>query len=66
MFVWRYLAESEKRAGESEAFEDREAAESWLSQEWASLRERGIAEVVLFDDELGQSVYRMSLGPGTD
>lgn len=63
MVVWRYLDESENAIGESEAFEDQESAESWLSQEWARLREGGIEEVVLFDIQSNETVYRMGLGP---
>jgi hypothetical protein len=66
VFRWRYLNESDSEIGESEAFEDRESAESWLSQEWSSLHERGIEEVVLFDEESEEPVYQMGLGPESD
>jgi hypothetical protein len=66
MFIWRYLDGSENEVGESQPFEDQESAESWLSQEWGGLHERGIEEVVLFDAQNNESVYRMGLGPGSD
>jgi hypothetical protein len=66
MFIWRYLDGSENEVGESQPFEDRDDAESWLSQEWAGLHERGIEEVVLFDAQSNEAVYRMGLGPGSD
>ena len=61
MFTWRYLDESEGVVGTSEPFEDQGAAEAWLGQEWERLRQRGVEQVVLFEEE--ESVYRMGLGP---
>ena len=63
MFVWRYLDTNEQDVGSSEPFEDVEAAEAWLTQEWASLRDRGVEQVELLDDEQVQVLYRMSLEP---
>ncbi|HYT79477.1 MAG TPA: hypothetical protein VEQ37_09510 [Actinomycetota bacterium] len=41
----------------------REDAESWMSEAWAALRERGIEEVVLLDEDRDDPLYRMGLGP---
>ncbi len=61
-FRWRYVEESGVETGASEPFEDREAAEGWLAEEWRALLDRGVHAVVL--DEEGQEVYRMGLGEG--
>jgi hypothetical protein len=63
VFVWRYLDEAGEEKGSSDRFAERDQAESWLSEEWAGLRDRGVEEVVLFDDDRGEPVYRMGLGP---
>jgi hypothetical protein len=52
--------------GSSEGFADRLQAESWLSEAWADLRDRGIQEVVLFDQDRGEAVYRMGLDEEMD
>jgi len=62
MFAWRFLDGSSDEMGYSERFADREAAESWMGEAWADLRERGVEEVVLVDEERRRSVYRMGLG----
>ena len=61
MFGWRYFDRSGGSVGISEPFDDAEAAESWLSEAWASLRERGIEEVELVDLGSDQVSYRMGL-----
>lgn len=66
MFVWRYLGANEEDLGKSEPFEDQEAAESWLSEAWAGLSERGVEEVELFDHDNGVCLYRMGLEPEAD
>lgn len=62
MFAWRYLDEEGRDVGSSNPFEDQEAAETWLGQEWQTLRERGVEEVVLFDQQKAAGLYRMGLG----
>jgi hypothetical protein len=59
MFVWRYLDASGAELGSSEAFDDREGAEAWMGEEWATLLERGIEQVALTDGE--RTLYRMGL-----
>jgi hypothetical protein len=61
VFVWRYLDDQGERTGESEAFEDREAAETWLGEVWADLLTRGVEEVVLLERDRDRAVYRMGL-----
>lgn len=61
MFVWRYVDAHEQEVGSSESFEDQEAAEAWLSAEWAQLSQQGVADVELFDETADVVVYRMSL-----
>jgi hypothetical protein len=62
VFAWRFLDGRSDEIGSSEWFSDREAAESWMDEAWADLRERGVEEVVLMDEERGHSLYRMGLG----
>ena len=61
MFAWLYLNEDGEELGSSERFADPEAAESWMGETWSDLRERGVQEVVLVDEERGQRLYRMGL-----
>ncbi|MGH2675213.1 MAG: hypothetical protein ACRDH1_07365 [Actinomycetota bacterium] len=61
MFVWGYLDADGAEAGESEPFDEREAAESWLGEAWADLLARGVEEVVLVDRDRGRTLYRMGL-----
>ena len=63
MFRWRYLDDAGQGVGASELFMSREDAESWMSEAWAALRERGIEEVVLLDEDRDDPLYRMGLGP---
>ena len=42
-------------------FPDQESAEEWMGDSWADLRERGVEEVILMDDERNERVYRMAL-----
>ncbi len=63
MFRWRYLDDAGRGVGASEPFMRREDAESWMSEAWAALRERGIEEVVLLDEDREDPLYRMGLGP---
>jgi hypothetical protein len=62
VFAWRFLAASGDEMGSSGRFPDRESAESWMGEAWADLRERGVEEVALVDEERGRSLYRMGLG----
>lgn len=61
MFTWQFLDGNSVEVGASDRFPDREAAESWMGEAWADLRDRGVEEVVLFDQERGRQVYRMGL-----
>jgi hypothetical protein len=61
MFVWKYLDASGEEVGESESFEDRQAAEGWLGETWSDLLQRGVEEVVLKDRDRKRTVYRMGL-----
>ena len=63
MFVWRYLGSRHEEAGRSDRFPTRDDAEGWLEAAWASLRERGVEEVVLVDEAAGLELFRMSLAP---
>jgi hypothetical protein len=65
MFSWRFLDGNSEEMGSSERFLDREAAESWMGEAWADLRERGVEEVVLMDEERGRRLYRMGLDEGS-
>jgi hypothetical protein len=60
VFAWRFLDASGDEVGTSDPFEDREDAESWMGTVWGDLRERGVEEVVLTDQD-GRRVYRMGL-----
>jgi hypothetical protein len=59
-FAWRYFGLGGEDRGASELFTDREAAEAWMGDAWADLRDRGIDQVVLEED--GRERYRMGLG----
>jgi hypothetical protein len=61
VFVWRYLDVAGDELGESEPFEEREAAETWLGESWSDLLQRGIEEVALEDRERRRTLYRMGL-----
>ena len=61
MFDWQYVDESGNELGSSHPFPDREAAEAWMGEAWADLRDRGVEEVVLIEVETGRRVYRMGL-----
>ena len=61
MFAWRYLDDDGDELGASERFPDPESAESWMGEAWSDLRERGVEEVVLVDEESGRRLYRMGL-----
>ena len=63
VFVWRYLGSRHEEAGRSDRFPTRDDAEGWLEAAWASLRERGVEEVVLVDEAAGLELFRMSLAP---
>jgi len=63
VFRWRYLDDDGQGVGASEPFVSREDAESWMGEAWANLREGGIEEVVLIDEDREDPVYRMGLGP---
>jgi hypothetical protein len=65
MFAWRYLDEDGEELGSSERFPDTEAAESWMGESWSDLRDRGVEEVVLVDEERDQRLYRMGLFEAT-
>lgn len=61
MFVWTYLDAAGDQVGESEAFEDRQAAEAWLGDTWSDLLQRGVEEVALEDRAGERTLYRMGL-----
>ena len=61
MLVWAYLDASGDQVGESEAFEDRQAAEAWLGESWSGLLQRGVEQVVLEDRDRKRTLYRMGL-----
>jgi hypothetical protein len=61
MFVWHYLDESGEDLGRSHPFDDQPTAEGWMGEAWPDLRERGVEEVVLMDEERHARVYRMAL-----
>jgi hypothetical protein len=61
MFDWTYLDANGEEVGTSRRFPDTEAAEDWMGNCWADLRENGVEEVVLFDHERGRRLYRMGL-----
>jgi hypothetical protein len=61
VFVWRYLDVAGDDLGESESFEAREAAETWLGESWSGLLSRGVEEVALEDRDRGRTLYRMGL-----
>ena len=58
-FFWLLTDPAGGDAGRSREFDDAEAAEAWLIESWAELRERGVESVALHDDA-GER-YRMSL-----
>ena len=60
-FSWTYLDEGGRDVGRSESFADRLAAEDWMGQAWEELRQRGVEEVALEDEDRARRVYRMSL-----
>ncbi|MDA2815089.1 hypothetical protein O4J56_30880 [Nocardiopsis sp. RSe5-2] len=61
---WRYEKEGgavlEAEDLPAETFPSRGDAESWLGEEWRDLREAGVEQVSLLEDERVQ--YTMSLG----
>jgi hypothetical protein len=61
MFDWQYVDESGNDLGTSHRFTDQAAAEAWMGEAWADLRDRGVGEVVLIEVETGRRVYRMGL-----
>ena len=61
MFTWHYLDESGAELGTSHAFPDQASAEAWMGDAWSGLRERGVEDVALFDEERGRRIYRMGL-----
>jgi hypothetical protein len=61
MFAWVYRDDRGEEVGRSQRFADREAAEGWMGDAWADLRERGVEEVDLLDEERDRRLYRMSL-----
>ena len=61
MFAWRYLDETGAELGTSHPFPDQASAEAWMGDAWSGLRERGVEEVELMDEERGRRIYRMGL-----
>jgi len=61
MFVWHYLDETGVELGTSVPFPDQASAEEWMGDAWADLRERGVEEVALTDEDRGRRIYRMGL-----
>lgn len=62
MLEWSLLDASGAEVGHSPHFADAEAAEDWIGSSWRDLMENGVEEVVLFDRQRDQRVYRMGLG----
>jgi hypothetical protein len=58
-FFWLLLDAAGGPTGESERFAGREAAEAWLSERWADLRDSSVDSVALHDGDA--EIYRMSL-----
>ncbi|MEV4347298.1 hypothetical protein AB0J83_22825 [Actinoplanes sp. NPDC049596] len=59
---WRYEnVDGQPVAGPQETFSSQSDAESWIGQEWRTLAEAGVANVVLVEDD--RVDYRMSLLP---
>jgi hypothetical protein len=58
-FFWVLLDSAGGPGGESGDFADRAAAEAWLAERWADLRESGVGTVALHDGDAEE--YRMSL-----
>jgi hypothetical protein len=65
VFVWRYLDARGTESGASDRFEDRDAAEAWLSGSWEELLEGGVEAVELVEGDAGSDEvrYRMELRP---
>ena len=61
---WEYLDGAGKPTGRSQSFPERDAAEEWLGQAWQELADAGVTEVELRDEDGGETLYRMALGPG--
>ena len=61
---WEYLDGAGKPSGRSQSFPERDAAEEWLGQAWQELADAGVTEVELRDEDGGETLYRMALGPG--
>jgi hypothetical protein len=62
MLEWSLFDGSGIEVGHSPHFTDAEAAEDWIGSSWRDLMESGVEEVVLFDRQRGQRLYRMGLG----
>ncbi len=62
MLGWRFFDASGEEVGRSPHFADAEAADDWLGGAWRDLRENGIEEVVLIDQDRGRRLFRMGLG----
>lgn len=62
MFGWSFLDSNGEEIGRSQQFADPESAEAWIGASWLDLLENGIQEVVLFDRQRDQRLYRMGLG----
>jgi hypothetical protein len=59
---WRYESvDGQPVTGPTETFSSQADAESWIGQEWRTLAELGVAQVVLVEDD--RVDYRMSLLP---
>jgi hypothetical protein len=59
---WRYEnVDGKPVAGPDESFSSQSDAESWIGQEWKTLAESGVAQVVLVEDD--RVDYKMSLLP---
>jgi hypothetical protein len=66
VFAWRFLDGNGEEIGSSDRFPDREAAEAWMGEAWADLRDRGVEAVVLIDQQGDRPLYRMGLDPGAE
>ncbi|GAA1969195.1 hypothetical protein [Kitasatospora viridis] len=61
-WTWKYLAADGAVAGPAEPAEDfgsQGDAESWIGEEWKTLKADGVDRVVLLED--GAEIYTMSL-----
>jgi hypothetical protein len=63
-WTWQYLGAdgAQLDRGEAEEFSSQGDAESWIGEEWKTLKEDGVDRVLLLED--GAKIYEMSLQEG--